>query len=736
MQRKWNPTTGHWEEVEEGDDVPVEEDEFCEKCKEDVLPDEYDCCPKCGGWIDTYEKGDVWNRGSGSTWGGSSYKPWWQKSTVAPATSYGGKASAYKPASSLSGSWSSWGYGGYGGYGAAGGIGTIGSSLGWSSQRTDAYEMMKYKNQLDSLCTIVDPLVKHHLIWNGMEDTNYSVLEKSLICLDGTRLLEDGEKHLDVASGLAIHEKLHLIHTRDLNDWQLESKSLIILKHGHWGWKLFLSICNVLEDEYIEKQLKKTCPGYIAYIQATKDFYWKKYEDELTNPEESDFGDLFNSFLLQVRYPSVLSTRQKGRWGKHLNAISGILKDKLHKDTRIDMMLEVFNYFMGLAIVMEEEEEDGRGGASGRGDEESLKKAIGSAEGAGIELSDRDKENISIALRLGEEEDAIEGLSPGERIIREMGSMWDIIKALLEGEDKGKINEDLAKMLKEMEDEDYAESKLSNHDALTTRQKKIVWRSVKPTKNQTDIYKKDRMEMLSEINKLRRKISLYGNPLPLTIRNQKRGKLDKRVLHRIPMDRTDLFNVRIIKQDNPVDICLLVDESGSMGWGKIEMARRAAIAMKEALQDNPKVQLWVFGHSADESGGGNTEMFEYSGPKMTDRPLACGAMRARYENRDGNAILASSQRVKEQSMAAHTQKLMIVFSDGQPSAQGYRGFEALQHTKKCVSKVENEGWDVIQVGFGVRKETMARMFKNYVQIEDMKYLANTLSKIIRRVLKI
>ena len=70
MQRKWNPASGHWEEVEEEDKVPVEQDEFCEKCKEDVLPDEYDCCPKCGGWIDTYEKGDIWNRGSGSTWGG------------------------------------------------------------------------------------------------------------------------------------------------------------------------------------------------------------------------------------------------------------------------------------------------------------------------------------------------------------------------------------------------------------------------------------------------------------------------------------------------------------------------------------------------------------------------------------------------------------------------------------------------------------------------------------------
>ena len=734
MQRKWNPTSGLWEEVEEEDKVPVEQDEFCEKCKEDVLPDEYDCCPKCGGWIDTYEKGDVWNRGSGSTWGGSSYKPWWQKSTVAPASSY--EASIYKPQTSLSGSWSSWGYGGYGGYSAAGGIGTIGSSLGWSSQRTDAYEMMKYKNQLDSLCTIVDPLVKHHLIWNGMKDDNYSVLEKSLICLDGTRLLEDGEKHLDVASGLAIHEKLHLIHTKPLNDWQKNMKETIIMQHGHWGWKLFLSVCNVLEDEYIEKQLKKTCPGYIAYIQATKDFYWKKYEDELTNPEESDFGDLFNSFLLQVRYPSVLSKRQKGRWGKHLNAISGILKDKLHKDTRLDMMMDVFNYFMGLAIVMEEEKEDCDGGKSGKGSEGSIIAAIESAEGAGIKLTDEDKEMIEIALRLRKDETRDRGLKPGEEIIKEMGDLWDIIKTLLEGEKQEKIDENIAKQIKEMEDEDYSETKLSASDALTARQKKIIWRSVVPDASQSNRYKEDRDAMLPEINKLRRKISLYGNPLPLTIRNQKRGRLDKRVLHRIPMDRVDLFNVKIIKQDNPVDICLLVDESGSMGWGKIGMARRAAIAMKEALQDNPKVQLWVFGHSADESGTGNTEMFEYSGPKMADRPLACGAMRARYENRDGNAVLASSQRVKEQSMSPHTQKLMIVFSDGQPSAQSYRGFPALQHTKKCVSKVENEGWDVIQVGFGVRKETMARMFKNYVQIEDMKYLANTLSKIIRKVLKI
>ena len=148
MQRKWNPKTGHWE-LPDGEDseVKVEQDEFCEKCKEDVLPDQYDCCPKCGEWIDTYEKTDVWSRGSGYTWGGQQ-KPWWQKSSSAPAaSSYG--SSAYKPQqSSLSGAWSSWGYGGYGGY-TTRAVSTMGSSLGWNKERTQAYEMMKYKNQLD-----------------------------------------------------------------------------------------------------------------------------------------------------------------------------------------------------------------------------------------------------------------------------------------------------------------------------------------------------------------------------------------------------------------------------------------------------------------------------------------------------------------------------------------------------------------------------------------------------------
>ena len=48
-------------------------------------------------------------------------------------------------------------------------------------------------------------------------------------------------------------------------------------------------------------------------------------------------------------------------------------------------------------------------------------------------------------------------------------------------------------------------------------------------------------------------------------------------------------------------------------------------------------------------------------------------MKARCENRDGNAILAASQKVKEETDNPMSNKLMITFSDGAPAAIGYGG---------------------------------------------------------------
>ena len=101
------------------------------------------------------------------------------------------------------------------------------------------------------------------------------------------------------------------------------------------------------------------------------------------------------------------------------------------------------------------------------------------------------------------------------------------------------------------------------------------------------------------------------------------------------------------------------------------------------------------------------------------------------------AILASADRVKAESPSMGSNRLMIVISDGEPSAKNYRHFDGIAHTKKAVRHVEGQGWSVIQIGIsGVRESSMAQMFTNYVIVDDTEKLSTEVSKIIRKVIKV
>tara|TARA_Y100000593_G_scaffold58448_1_gene108599 strand:- start:1528 stop:2808 length:1281 start_codon:yes stop_codon:yes gene_type:complete len=298
------------------------------------------------------------------------------------------------------------------------------------------------------------------------------------------------------------------------------------------------------------------------------------------------------------------------------------------------------------------------------------------------------------------------------------------------------ISSRMANQIKELQDSDYYEESIAKELAISDGQRKISWQKASTDTYTVKKYNHAKAEMKAQISKLKKKIDLYGATNVHNIYNQKRGILDKRQLHRIPMGMTDLFKAKIVKEDKPLDICLLVDESGSMGYRLMEDARNCAIAIKEALSDNPMIDLWVYGHSADEKVAGQTEMIEYHSPSMRDRPFAMGGLHARYENRDGNAIISAGLRVNKES-DNNANKLMIVLSDGQPSADMYRGYTGMEHTKKAVKHVESRGWNVIQVGFGgISESSMERMFTNYIHVDNTSELGDKVSKIIRKVVKV
>jgi len=120
---------------------------------------------------------------------------------------------------------------------------------------------------------------------------------------------------------------------------------------------------------------------------------------------------------------------------------------------------------------------------------------------------------------------------------------------------------------------------------------------------------------------------------------------------------------------------------------------------------------------------------------MKDRPFACGAMTARCENRDGNAILAAAQKVRDETDAPMSNKLMITFSDGAPAAIGYGGSKGIEHVRKCVNGLESKGWSIIQVGFG-GAHYQEHMFNNHIYVNDINNMADKVSKIIRKVIKV
>ena len=176
----------------------------------------------------------MWGRDKSSTWS-TGYTPWWQKQQ---SSIYGGGQT------SLSSGWGdSSSIGGY----------------GWSTDRTKTYRMMKHKNHLDGLAKIVDPTISHSLDYSTRQQS-YCDLENDSIRVDGSMILDNDDK-LDVVAGLAIHEKLHLVHSKPLMKYLRDRKHGILDEHGHFGFDLYKSMCNLVEDEYIEKQLPKMCPG-------------------------------------------------------------------------------------------------------------------------------------------------------------------------------------------------------------------------------------------------------------------------------------------------------------------------------------------------------------------------------------------------------------------------------------------------------------------------------------------
>ena len=179
---------------------------------------------------------------------------------------------------------------------------------------------------------------------------------------------------------------------------------------------------------------------------------------------------------------------------------------------------------------------------------------------------------------------------------------------------------------------------------------------------------------------------------------------------------------------NKSTICVLIDESGSMGGKKEILARQAAILLNETFGKSLGVDLYIYGHTADIGSIGYINLSVYREGSHYNPKFSLSKSCAKSQNRDGDAILEVAKRVRK---FTKENCIMFVISDGSPCANGYEGIPAIKDTAAKVKEAEKLGFGIIQISIDAVYR-VEDMFDTYIDIgynlEEMPKLLNEIVK--------
>lgn len=219
-------------------------------------------------------------------------------------------------------------------------------------------------------------------------------------------------------------------------------------------------------------------------------------------------------------------------------------------------------------------------------------------------------------------------------------------------------------------------------------------------------YKQEVVKLASRIRALRSRLKFRADKRSVIEHALRSGDVDegsvyKLGFHKCGVSEERIFEMPMILSSPDVHVHLLIDESGSMGGGKIVAAREMTITIAEALTGLPGVRLSIWGHSGQGGYHGDhvktaaVARYVDVGDKDYSR---LSSIHASSQNIDGAAIRECQKYMVQRSPDAS--KLLIVLSDGCPAGNGYGGKAAMKHTKDAVDEARQKQIQVVSIGVG------------------------------------
>lgn len=614
------------------------------------------------------------------------------------------------------------------------------SSLGWETSRKtgESYSSAFWRPSLNKdkavlitraynlakeMILVMDTPTKVNVrILNDRSDPDTYTDGKSVFVsttvFDDTKLQET--EAVDIFSGLTIHEGCHLLYSdmKAFNEWIefhtiAKSSDIELRKH----------IFNILEDERVENKLGENKPGLMAFLEKAKDYMFGNSKDsfkslmsrELDSGEtevELKFKRISSVLSLIIRYPKFL------------------------EDQDLDVCRNFFNRVQEFIIPLPENTVD----------------AIKSADNICDLLIDT----------LGEE---LEYKDISKKTIRqEIGNIVKGLSKLGKGPSGGYCDSGFSKLLESLRGADFISSRDCETCINTTedyRRKKVSesvsqnkgalgkildGRIEKGSKDRVIFVKDDtgwgstyeeanyrtlRKQIQEYIPSIKRILVCNNKDYTGIVHGCKTGILDTTKLAEAYQGVEHVYYKHYQVKTKKTSVCIVIDESGSMGGSREKEARKAAILLNEAFKGIPGINLYIYGHSADELrtvSNKSTDIYVYKEPGMKGRDTRLANSHARWENRDGEALREIAKRIRKKDS---NEVLMFVLSDGDPSATDYRGDKGREDTRKAVLELEAQGFIPVQVCISSWCAPEG-MFKHYIEINNLDDLVQQLGKEVKK----
>lgn len=493
--------------------------------------------------------------------------------------------------------------------------------------------------------------------------------------LDETEL-ELGEK-LDIFCGLTIHEACHLLYT-DFNCFDNRFK-ILRDSYSDSPSRLFLikNIFNVIEDERVEELLCEEKPGLGNFLEKTK--YWffdKTFKD---NKDSSELSIILTTFLKLVRYPKSIDISILEKYKELFDKIKKLIVPLPNStNLSIDAAIEIEKL---LTQYLPDTKENSI--------INSLNKKI---DTLCAELYDSDDDTYKILSKY---------------LSKEITNTSDGIVVSLELEG-------------------YLEK---------GSKKNVYFEKIKiGDKNQYDLHFNNISKYISSV---RSKIVLNQKNIEFISKGFNSGELDTNKLAEAYQGISHIYQRKQKIKTNKISVCILVDESGSMGCfdrqkqGRYYYAVDSAILLNEVFSGIPDINLFIYGHTADDRCEELTEIRVYKEPGVNNK-YSLGNISPRKENRDGVAILEVANRVRK---FTEDEILYFIISDGIPAAVNYYGESACIDTKNSIEKVSKMGFIPIGICIGEDYYCFKKdieLYKNKIIVENTNELPQKLGLIIKK----